>query len=844
MNRRFFPDRLTMNRDADFPALRFAVLLAAGILLAYKAIHLWPVPAAFFTVTLLLSLIFRGRPACRLFSEAAFFLFVICCAFAFLGFSRSVRQGGDSLINGDEFSRGKKIGPVAAMLGRMDGPCRSVHKAGQLPCRRCVFKVEAIQGPGSKDWVAAGCRVLLTLPDDPALPLYGNERLGLVAEMKRPSGVANPGGFDYRKYLLERSIIAESIVHDPGDVVLLGPGKTNVVDCLNPVRWAGWLRAAVYRNHEVLYGDNRVRAMASALLLGVREQLPPVVRDDFIMSGTMHLLVVSGLHVGFIAWALYLFFSLVFGRGWACCVLVSAAVLFFALVCGGRPSVLRSSVMCAFVLLALPLQRRSHLLNTLGAAFSVLLIARPEWLMDIGFQLSFAAVTGVVFIVPRLESLFQGRSCWENRFARYAIKLCLVSLAAQVAVTPLIAYYFLRVSPVGLVANVLMVPLAGAAVIAGFAVDILAFISAPAAQAAAGIFSMPARALLCLASFFSQLPGAWFEINPPRLYDIALWWLAVFFAVGLVRKRKNAAHLALVCLVWLNIYLWVPVFGSLGQDLRMRFLDLGRKGSAVVLECGGKRALLLDVAGDRGESMVREVVIPYLARYHCRGVDWLILREVNRAGVASCLRIVDRFRVGAVVVPPVVSQAPLYRFFLDHCLGQGVSLRVPLGIDSLALADARIVLLGPDEEVFDYSGRLSRVKNEAGACLVGLVRYGGGQGKRILLAGAAEECGLERVKGYPGSFRPGFEVAELPGRVMREAPQVAVPLAGRLLTVAAPDPAWGEDREAPEFAGGFFPAAGKGSCGAGILTPSVNGSIGLRYNSRGALEISTWRDKK
>ncbi|MBN2289826.1 MAG: ComEC/Rec2 family competence protein, partial [Candidatus Glassbacteria bacterium] len=580
---------------------------------------------------------------------------------------------------------------------------------------------------------------------------------------------------------------------------------------------------AAFERHGRLYKDNRVRAVASALLLGAREQLPPLVRRDFTDSGTMHVLVVSGLHVGFVAGALYLALSLVLGRGWACSSAVSLAVLFFALVCGARPSVLRASLMCAFVLMALPLQRRKFLLNILAAAFALILLARPGWIADVGFQLSFAAVAGIGLLVPRLEKVFQGLTWWGLRPARRLVQLALASLAAQAAVTPLLAYYFLRVSPAALVANLLIVPLAGCAVVTGLVADLLAFIWLPVARAAALFFDISVKLLLWLARWFAGLPGACLEVNPPALHDIFLWWLFVFFAAAALTAKKHRFRLAVVCLIWLNLHLWAPAAAELRGGLTMRFLDLGGRGHAAALHLPGRRVLFLDARGGRGDVPVREVVIPYLSRYCGSGIDLLVLQGCDRAGISACREILERFEVGSLVVPPVVSRAPVYREFLEACLARGVALAAPTAADTLDLGRARLVVLGPGRYWPDLTARLG---DTSGAGLLSVVEYAG---RRVLLAGAVQPGRLEQAQAGRGLLA-GCDLAELPsGFNTDRACSLPVRLDRTGAALIVPHEVYEEAL--------LWEAAGHGRLT--VLSTPVAGAVGLRIERSGKVKLST-----
>ena len=301
------------------------------------------------------------------------------------------------------------------------------------------------------------------------VPLRYGKQITLTGVLQQPQDKRNPGGFDYRAYLARQDVV--------GIVDAKGFLRIGVQGGFPPLRWIEALRIRTERVIDDIYTKKGGTVEPSlhaqllkGILLGKRSDLPTETLDLFRNSGTFHVLAVSGLHVGLIAMFCYFGFSLFRLPQKMLCLLTIAAVLVYACLIGFRPSVFRASLMAILFLFATLIDRDADLFNLLAFAALVLLLLNPQQLWDVGFQLSFVAVASIVYFVPKMEGAL--RRLWENednspsqdgipvltRFRNAAVKWLvlsyLVTLAAQIGTTPLIAYHFFRTYPLGILLTV------------------------------------------------------------------------------------------------------------------------------------------------------------------------------------------------------------------------------------------------------------------------------------------------------------------------------------------------------------------------------------------------------
>lgn len=286
--------------------------------------------------------------------------------------------------------------------------------------------------------------------DFPAPFAYGDQLLiqGSPRELNPPS---NPGEFDYKRFLTFKKIYHQQFLRKESvHWITNDPPYEIMAYALKARRWA----EGVLENH---IRSDRERAVASALILGVKDGLDNELVQAYASSGAMHVLAVSGLHVGIIYLILMLFLKPFkkwkYGK-WVLAAISIVVLWSYAFVTGLSPSVLRAVTMFSVIALSRPLNYTTNIYNTLAVAAFILLLYEPYLIMSVGFQLSFLAVIGIVYIQPKLAQL------WEpNNWALDKVwQVTCVSLAAQLATFSLGLLYFHQFPVYFLVSNLFVIP--------------------------------------------------------------------------------------------------------------------------------------------------------------------------------------------------------------------------------------------------------------------------------------------------------------------------------------------------------------------------------------------------
>ncbi len=451
----------------------------------------------------------------------------------------------------------------------------------------------------------------------------------------------------------------------------------------------------------------RLAPLVTALLLGDRTQLAPELVDAFAASGALHLLAVSGLHVGFLAWLLAVGLGLV---GWGPARRAGTATLVlvaYAMLVGGRPSVIRAATMTAALLWARAAERKVSVWQVWGLAAVAMLAWRPLDLFDLGFALSFGAVAGLLIWGRGAGRALRIRRPWGVLAVveRGVVASVVATGAAGLGTLPVQSMAFGWLAPAGFLVNPVAVPLAAAGLPLAWLALItdalgLEWVAGPLAATASMALALLEATVVGVASHFSVwVPG-------PRIWAIAL--LVVIVALSLGGHRQP------------------------NSSLEVTWLDVGQ-GDAIVIRFPDGATWLVDAGpaypnGDAGRS----VVLPYL---RARGIDrlqWLISTHPDLDHVGGAASVVDGVRVDRWGSPAAVGDNPSYIRLLatvgSHPTTTAVQLRAP---KHLQQGPVKVDVLHPQSD-WVPSGPYGSATTANDASIVLLMSYAG---CRVLLTG-------------------------------------------------------------------------------------------------------------
>ena len=540
------------------------------------------------------------------------------------------------------------------------------------------------------------------------------DRITAEGKIRRPHGYQNPGQIDTALLLRTQGITA-SLSARRGSVSIESR------DDISP--WEQWMRrAAEIRTHYL----ERMRAVMPrtdaaaifAMLFGGYEGIDPALLEAYTTTGIVHILSVSGSHISLIAAVIAWIAVILRLPRWFGAAVVISAIFFYVLLAGMVPPAVRSGMMggAAFLGLVLGRERDAKYLLLLTGLF--MLMVSPLLLFHISFQLSFLATAGLLFLAPVLAAKM-------HRLPRLVSMAFSITIAAQLMVLPVLAWYFNQVSISALLANLVVVPIVELIIIMGLFAGIVAYllplfggILFAADSVLLGISFELTRALAALPLSKVWLPSM--GIVPSVCYYAVILMLCAPTEM----RRKILSHLlayrrivAVLCFSLLvGVCAWRMV---MPREMAVHFIDVGQGDCALVVTPHG-HAMLFDTGGTRDSAfdIGARVDVPYLLHYGVREVDYIFLSHAHEDHAAGAGAILSRLPVKHVYT----ADEGRHAYAMSMRLGDANPLLSKL---SRAAAGDTFVLDGVTVEVL-YAPALDPLDNATGneVSNVYRIRYG------------------------------------------------------------------------------------------------------------------------
>ena len=559
--------------------------------------------------------------------------------------------------------------------------------------------------------------------------------------LHRPRTAGNPGAFDFRSLMQRRGIHAVGGVTNPERLHLLrrtdGFGLSRALE-----RWRQHLRVAVSSLLPTPYDG-----VFLAIVLGHKGSLPADVQTNFRAAGVAHLLVVSGLHVGFIA-AATLFgwrqlWRTVRSRlprswlpGWRptplAAMLSLPPVLLYCSLVGWRVPTLRAALMIGSYLLALCVERRSDARYALVLAAVLIVLVDPWAFADVGFRLSFAAVAAILLATAAVLQPHPTPPSRGQRLRRYLLTYATASAAAYLGTLPILMQAFHTVPTFGILTNLLLLPLAGLVVPAGMLALGLLVLCPNAAPVVFSALAYPISWLVGLTELVAGLPSAQFHLASPSALMMAAYYGALASLVIGGRWPKRLAY-AGACVLMVLLGAGWQILETRSDRLRVTFLDVGT-GDAILVQAPGNHNLLIDGGGtyDGRFDVGARVVAPVLWDRHVRRFDLVALTHPhpNHArGLVSVLRLFPTEHL-------LTNGSPMRYDYLRDLLAAGEGWKAHhhtalSGRREWRWGDLRLTVLSPPSDA-EQVRMPWNPKSENDRSLVMLLQYGA---VRMLLTG-------------------------------------------------------------------------------------------------------------
>jgi competence protein ComEC len=708
------------------PAMKFCVPFMVGISVGWQwNISLWV--SAGGMVLLVLAVLLLNR-------ESIQRSVTLVCLLITAGLVKSTVDGKDLAPDNisNSIQTGRKVGIIARIT---DAPRLSARSV------RFVVEAESITVNNIRRTASGGILVSLlreNVSDSMLAAIaYGNT-LRMKGELTLPPRAGNPGEFDLCRYLFVNGVYAQIFPEREHIPVIRTDTSVSV------------FRSMVYDVRRSIAGkidelfEVRESAFLKGLLLGERSELPQDIKLDFVNAGVMHILAVSGLHIVIVTMMLMVVLRIIRIPERARIILVICMLIYYAFLTGGSASVVRSVIMAIVFLVSKAIERKTDIYNVLAVSAIIILAYDARQLFQPGFQLSYAAVFSLVYFYPKVCSV---RQIIPEKYRNWPVMVMLqavaVTIAATIGTIPFSAYYFGKISVIGVVVNIFAVPLSNAILCLGMLATVVGYCSAWIADIYASATSFLTNCLLWSVSVVADVPYAFLRARFDPLRFVALFGVIALMSNCMKQERRKRSLIA--ALFGINAVMYYLIaFSPQGNRLRVTFVDVGQGDAALVSFPDGQHVLVDAGPVSANYDAGARVLLPLLRWNGIDRLDAVIVTHPHSdhlGGIRSLLRSIP---VDAVVDAGSRTSSTLY----DEYIRLLDSLNIPRATthagELLQFSNAlRCYVLYPD------SDDVLRNRNLNNQSVVVKMQYGE---TSLLFSGDAEsEAEGEMVRKY-GSF--------------------------------------------------------------------------------------------
>ena len=496
---------------------------------------------------------------------------------------------------------------------------------------------------------------------EPVLDLKAGDYVQAYCWLDRFKATTNPGQFDTAKYLARKNVFIAASVKSRDGIKLL---KSHPKGIFTKIK--AKLREVAT---QALVGDlsleDRSRGLLEALLLGYRGNIDSKTYEDFRKTGLLHFISLSGMHLGILIGIIW----------WLCktaglmkpvrAIICIIAIGIFLLIVPPRPPTVRAAIIGWVFCASFLFRRRFNSLNTLSLAAIILLLIRPTQLFEAGWQLSFAAVLGLLLFCHRIHFFLYEKitsSSWfeatpkakpffriVSRPGPYLLRLFSTGLTAWLGGAGILLYHFYTINPLTSIWTVAAFPLVAMILTIGYLKIVLSFVLPTAALGLGVIVTGLADLLIWMVKLIAHLDISQILIGQVPLTPVILYYGFILFAAFAylrrpLLKRAICAVMALSLIVFLGVVKWQRTYHD---NLVLTCLDVGH-GQAILAQLPGKTNVLFDAGSLYKSDIGRRIVAPFLDYSGINTIDAIIISHNDVDHINGIPEIVEHYKVRSV----------------------------------------------------------------------------------------------------------------------------------------------------------------------------------------------------
>ncbi|HLR76539.1 MAG TPA: DNA internalization-related competence protein ComEC/Rec2, partial [Balneolaceae bacterium] len=658
---------------AKYPAIRIALLLAGGIILAsYLSLHLttWLVLLGVMLLIIIALEVWPGNN-----NLAPFYIIIACYLIATILFGAAWQ----TLFNKKDKTSTRLLSTYTWQPLTFEGTVQEIARTSSGGVM-IDFSIKKTILQDSLIWQES-YKLRTYYDSESSLNMERGDKVKFEATIYPLTKIRNPGQFKYKKYLGSQNIF----VHAGLESVLLVKANENWLT------W-NWLRKDVIYLIEQNFGE-KTAALAKSILIGHKNELGRDTKAAFSRVGLAHIMAVSGLHVGFILapfWLIIPFlWTLRYGKhiGFGLMVLL---LIIYAGLTGFSTSVIRASIMGGFITFGRLFNKSRNSKNITAIAAIIILLINPSNLFGISFQLSFAAVYIILLILPVIQRIIPKRI--QHSWYGIPVMAAIISFVVQAGLYPILSFYFHEFSLIAPLSNAVILPFLALLV----PYSLLLVLVAAIFPAAAFWLNTPCRLFLEFLNWFTStlVHWHWSWIKTPETgFMFFLIWLLIFLFFASVRIHKLRWKVLGLLLLLLVINQGISIRQAFKSPaLEITFFDVGQGDASIIATPAGKHFLIDTGRWSPGYNSGEHIILPYLKWAGIKKLDAVFLSHPHADHIGGIAALIGAMPIDVIYNSGTDYDSNLYRHYLKKAADYDIPVRT-LGAGDIVRLDPSLELL-------------------------------------------------------------------------------------------------------------------------------------------------------
>lgn len=488
------------------------------------------------------------------------------------------------------------------------------------------------------------------------------DKIKFTGEYVKPTGRRNYHGFDYSLYLKTQKLYG---TFEGSSYIVLSTSCCSYVEKIVN-NFKEKTKKALRDNL-----DEDLAELCIGILIGDRNNLDEKIEEDFKKSNLTHMLAVSGSHFVYIIICIKYLEKVIKWRNFNKVLTIIIIVLFMNLT-GNTASVVRSGIMAIMLIVAKFFHRKSDVWTNMAISAVLALVYNPYTLFDIGFELSYGGVIGIVVFYDKVKDTLGKiiiKMHKESKMLQYILEGTSVTISANLVIIPIMIYNFNTISFSFIVSNLLAGGLLGIIVILGFLLVFLSLMLGQTLSIFFYILNFLLKALTKIAEVCSKLPFSYIYVPTPKILGILIFYSYLFFIINRDRLRVrifNTLKVRIAILILIIIFnLGYPILSSKRIGLEINFIDVGQ-GDCTLIRANGK-SILVDAGGSKDEKSFdvgKNTVFPYLLDRGIVSLDYVIVSHFDSDHCQGFNFILKNMKVKTAIICNIGQESEEYNHFV------------------------------------------------------------------------------------------------------------------------------------------------------------------------------------